>query len=253
MKSFGCLVTILNTLDPLGKFDRKVDEGFLVGYSVSSKAFRVFNSRTQIVQETLHINFLENKHNVASSGPTWLFDIDTLTKTMNYQPVNAGNQSNPSTGIQEQHANTDEDAAFEVKEPEFEGRKPESKVHFSPSRIAQSKNHDDKTKREAKGKIPAVGQISTNNTNTFSAAGPSNAVRLNLLIWKQLSQSVLFQQLEFIKIILWHKSLLIYLQLLKQEEEVYVCQPPGFEDLNYPDKVYKVVKALYRLHQAPRA
>nr|GFB87101.1 putative ribonuclease H-like domain-containing protein [Tanacetum cinerariifolium] len=37
------------------------------------------------------------------------------------------------------------------------------------------------------------------------------------------------------------------------EEEVYVCQPPGFEDHDYPDKVYKVVKALYGLHQAPRA
>nr|GFB24916.1 hypothetical protein [Tanacetum cinerariifolium] len=37
------------------------------------------------------------------------------------------------------------------------------------------------------------------------------------------------------------------------EEEVYVCQPPGFEDLENPDKVYKVVKALYGLHQAPRA
>nr|GEU42565.1 hypothetical protein [Tanacetum cinerariifolium] len=37
------------------------------------------------------------------------------------------------------------------------------------------------------------------------------------------------------------------------EEEVYVCLPPGFKDLNYPDKVYKVVKALYKLHQALRA
>nr|GFA37734.1 copia protein [Tanacetum cinerariifolium] len=37
------------------------------------------------------------------------------------------------------------------------------------------------------------------------------------------------------------------------EEEVYVCQPPGFEDPKYPDKVYKVVKALYGLHQAPKA
>ncbi|GKD35139.1 putative ribonuclease H-like domain-containing protein, partial [Tanacetum coccineum] len=37
------------------------------------------------------------------------------------------------------------------------------------------------------------------------------------------------------------------------EEEVYVCQPPGFEDLQFPDKVYKVEKALYGLHQAPRA
>nr|GFA66704.1 hypothetical protein [Tanacetum cinerariifolium] len=47
MRPFGCPVTILNTLDPLGKFKGKVDEGFLVGYSVNSKAFRVFNSRTQ--------------------------------------------------------------------------------------------------------------------------------------------------------------------------------------------------------------
>nr|GFB09758.1 hypothetical protein [Tanacetum cinerariifolium] len=37
------------------------------------------------------------------------------------------------------------------------------------------------------------------------------------------------------------------------EEEVYVCQPPGFEDPEYPDKVYKVVKALYGLHRAHRA
>ncbi|GJV74475.1 retrovirus-related pol polyprotein from transposon TNT 1-94 [Tanacetum coccineum] len=36
------------------------------------------------------------------------------------------------------------------------------------------------------------------------------------------------------------------------EEEVYVTQPPGFKDPDHPDKVYKVVKALYRLHQAPR-
>ncbi|GJU28250.1 retrovirus-related pol polyprotein from transposon TNT 1-94 [Tanacetum coccineum] len=37
------------------------------------------------------------------------------------------------------------------------------------------------------------------------------------------------------------------------EEEVYVCQPPSFEDPQFPDKVYKVEKALYGLHQAPRA
>nr|GEW96642.1 ribonuclease H-like domain-containing protein [Tanacetum cinerariifolium] len=54
MRPFGCHVTILNTLDPLGKFEGNVDEGFLVGYSVNSKAFRVFNNRTRIVQETLH-------------------------------------------------------------------------------------------------------------------------------------------------------------------------------------------------------
>nr|GFC04246.1 retrovirus-related Pol polyprotein from transposon TNT 1-94 [Tanacetum cinerariifolium] len=74
MRPFGCLVAILNTPDPLDKFQKKVDEGFLVGYSVCSKAFRAFNSRTRIVQETLH--------------------------TMNYHPVLAENQSNPTAGFQ---------------------------------------------------------------------------------------------------------------------------------------------------------
>nr|GFC34570.1 retrovirus-related Pol polyprotein from transposon TNT 1-94 [Tanacetum cinerariifolium] len=96
MRPFGYPVTILNTLDPLGKFQGKVDEGFLVGYSVCSKAFRIFNSRTRIIQETLHVNFMENKPNVAGSGPAWLFDIDSLSHTMNYHPVLAENQSNPT-------------------------------------------------------------------------------------------------------------------------------------------------------------
>nr|GFC89546.1 retrovirus-related Pol polyprotein from transposon TNT 1-94 [Tanacetum cinerariifolium] len=39
----------------------------------------------------------------------------------------------------------------------------------------------------------------------------------------------------------------------KIKEEVYICQPPGCEDPDFPDSVYKVEKALYRLHQAPRA
>nr|GFB29187.1 retrovirus-related Pol polyprotein from transposon TNT 1-94 [Tanacetum cinerariifolium] len=140
MRPFGYPVTILNTLDSLRKFDEKVDEGFLVGYSVSS-AFRVFNSRTRIVQETLHVNFLENKPNVACSGPIWLFVIDSLTRTMNYQPVTAGNQTNPSA-----------DAAFDGKEPDFDAKRPESEVNVSLSSSAQSRKQDDKTKKEAKGK-----------------------------------------------------------------------------------------------------
>nr|GEX37126.1 retrovirus-related Pol polyprotein from transposon TNT 1-94 [Tanacetum cinerariifolium] len=98
MLPFGCPVIILNTLDHLGKFDTKDDDGFFVRYSVNSKAFRVFNSRTRIVEETSHITFLENKPNIAGSGPNWLFDIDTLTISMNYKPVVTGNQSNGSVG-----------------------------------------------------------------------------------------------------------------------------------------------------------
>ncbi|GKB73800.1 retrovirus-related pol polyprotein from transposon TNT 1-94 [Tanacetum coccineum] len=87
MRPFRCHVTILNTLDHLGKFDRKSDDGFFVGYSLTSKAFRVYNIRTRKVEENLHIRFLENKPIVTGDGPKWLFDIDSLTKLMNYVPV----------------------------------------------------------------------------------------------------------------------------------------------------------------------
>nr|GEW37712.1 ribonuclease H-like domain-containing protein [Tanacetum cinerariifolium] len=379
MGPFGCPVTILNTLDPLGKFDGKADEGFLVGYSVRSKAFRVFNSKIQIVQETLHINFLENKPNVAGSGPIWVFDIDTLTKTMNYQPVTVGNQSNPNAGVQEQFdverageenvqqyvlfllwsfsskipQNTDDDAAFGGKKPEFEGEKPKSEVYVSLNSSAQKKKHNDKTKREAKGKshvelstgyrnlsakiedffdnsinevndvdspVPAVGQISTNSTNTFSAVGPSNTdvspthgkssyvdtsqypddsnmpeleditysddvedvgaeadftnLETNITV-RPIPTTIVHKDHHVIKIIgdlssatqtrsmtriVKDQGFMVYQMDVKSaflygtiEEEVYVCQPLGFEDPDYPDNVHNVVKALYGLHQAPRA
>nr|GFB83350.1 retrovirus-related Pol polyprotein from transposon TNT 1-94 [Tanacetum cinerariifolium] len=190
MRPFGCPVTILNTLDPLGKFDGKIDEGFLVGYSVSSKAFRVFNSRTRIVQETLHINFLENKPNVAGSGPTWLFDIDTLTRIMNYQPVTTGNQSNPSAGIQEQHAAEkarEDDVqqyvffpiwSFDKTKKEAKGKSPvESSTGYRnlSAEFEDFSNNSINEINAADSLVPAVGKISTDTTNTFSAAGPSNA------------------------------------------------------------------------------
>nr|GFA69221.1 ribonuclease H-like domain-containing protein [Tanacetum cinerariifolium] len=200
------------SINPLGKFDGKADERIFVGYSVSSKAFRVFNSRTIIVQETLHINFLENQPNVAGSGLTWLFDIDTLTQSMNYQPLIVGNQPISSAGIQENlnagtvgkvaelvqqyvllplwsfgsknPQNTD-NAAFEVKEPE-------SVVCVSLSSYDKTKKHDDMTKREAKGKSPielSTGvkdlsddfkEFSNNSTNEVNAAStPVTAVGPN--------------------------------------------------------------------------
>ncbi|GJZ23021.1 putative ribonuclease H-like domain-containing protein [Tanacetum coccineum] len=105
IRPFGCHVTILNTIDHLIKFDGKSDEGFLVGYSLRSKAFRVYNLETKRVEENLHITFLENKPNVAGKGPTWLFDLDYLTDSMNYQPVRSENQANKHAGPQEANHN----------------------------------------------------------------------------------------------------------------------------------------------------
>ncbi|GJS78285.1 putative ribonuclease H-like domain-containing protein [Tanacetum coccineum] len=96
IRPFGCHVTILNTLSPLGKFDGKSDEGFLVGYSVNSKAFRVYNLVTKRVEVNLHVNFLEEKPNVQGIGHRWMFDLDYLTDSMNYIPVSLQNQANPA-------------------------------------------------------------------------------------------------------------------------------------------------------------
>nr|GFC10775.1 retrovirus-related Pol polyprotein from transposon TNT 1-94 [Tanacetum cinerariifolium] len=83
---------ILNTLNNLGKFEEKGDEGYFIGYSMSSKAFRVFTKRTKIVEENLHVEFLENKPIEKGAGPNLLFDIDSLTNFMNYVPVVVASQ-----------------------------------------------------------------------------------------------------------------------------------------------------------------
>ncbi|GJV49961.1 reverse transcriptase domain-containing protein [Tanacetum coccineum] len=90
-----------HTLSVLGKFDGKCNEGFLVGYSLNSKAFKVYNLVTKKVEVNLHVKFLKEKPNVKGVGYRWMFDIDYLTDSMNYIPVSLDNQSNPYAGTSE--------------------------------------------------------------------------------------------------------------------------------------------------------
>ncbi|KAI3745946.1 hypothetical protein L6452_08358 [Arctium lappa] len=83
-KPFGCPCTILNTKTHLGKFDSKADDGFLVGYSSQSKAYRVFNSSSRIIEESDNVKCNENTPNPIGSGPQWLFDIDSLTNSFGF-------------------------------------------------------------------------------------------------------------------------------------------------------------------------
>ncbi|GJY61694.1 retrovirus-related pol polyprotein from transposon TNT 1-94, partial [Tanacetum coccineum] len=103
MRPFGCPLTILNTLDPLGKFDGKSDEGYLLRYSTTSKVFRVYNKRTKRVEENLHIDFLEYQPNVAGNGPDLMFDLDFLTFSMNHIPVSVENQITVDAGTKESY------------------------------------------------------------------------------------------------------------------------------------------------------
>nr|GEZ84662.1 ribonuclease H-like domain-containing protein [Tanacetum cinerariifolium] len=161
-----------------GKFEGKADEGFLVGYSVNSKAFRVFNIRTMIVQETLHINFLENKPNVAGISPKWMFDIDTLTQSMNYQPIVVGNQPHDNAGIKE---NLDaDDAAFDVKENEKD-------VNVFLVVVTSQRNMMTRIKEMIEERVlapfTAVKPNPTNSTNIFNTSSPSDtAVNSNFRI-----------------------------------------------------------------------
>nr|GEY99347.1 hypothetical protein [Tanacetum cinerariifolium] len=319
--------------------------------------------------------------------PTWLFDIDSLTRTMNYQPVTAGNQSNLSADFQEEFdagktgeeviqqymlfpvwstgstnlQNKEGDATFNGNEHSSEH--PELTINLSPSSNALSGEQDDITKKGDKGKshvdyfkgnrdfnedfedysedssndvsaagpiVPTTRQNYFNSTNPISIDGPSNSntspihgnssfedasqshdmpknkdivysyhenvgakadfnnLETSITVshipttrihnahpvsqiidpsWIEAMQEELLQfkmQKVWILVDLPHGKkaigFMVYQMNVKSafsyrtiEEEVYVCQPPGFKDPNHPDKVYKVVKALYGLHQAPRA
>nr|GEZ57066.1 ribonuclease H-like domain-containing protein [Tanacetum cinerariifolium] len=70
-KPFGYHVIILNTSDHLGKFDGKADEGYIVGYSASNKAYKVYNVPNKRVQESMNLRFLEEKPNVQGLVHEW--------------------------------------------------------------------------------------------------------------------------------------------------------------------------------------
>jgi hypothetical protein len=68
-KNFGCKCFVLNDRDNLGKFDAKSDEGIFLGYSSNSKAYRVFNKRIMVLDESMHVVFGEaNPFYVKSAG-----------------------------------------------------------------------------------------------------------------------------------------------------------------------------------------
>ncbi|GJW79360.1 ribonuclease H-like domain-containing protein [Tanacetum coccineum] len=125
----------------------KAVEGFFVGYSLNSKAFRVFNSRTRIVEENLQIKFSESTPNVIGSRPDWLFDIDALTRTMNYEPIVAGTQSN---GFADLHSSHDD------------GSKPSSDD-------GKKVDEDPRKEGECKDQEKEDNVNSTNNVNTVSS------------------------------------------------------------------------------------
>nr|GEW47361.1 copia protein [Tanacetum cinerariifolium] len=115
LKPFGCHVTILNTSDRLGKFDGKADEGYIIGYSASNKAYMVYNVPNKSVEEFMNMRFLEEKPNVQGLSHEWYFDLDYLTDSLGYKHI----QANQSTGTQGATTNSADTSGDEVDDSRF--------------------------------------------------------------------------------------------------------------------------------------
>ncbi|GJV19615.1 putative ribonuclease H-like domain-containing protein [Tanacetum coccineum] len=198
LKPFGCPVTILNTRDNLGKFDGKADEGFFVGYSVTSKAMR--KEPKKVIQ--------------ALEDPSWV------------------------------EAMQNELLQFKLLEVWTLVDLPRDKWAIGTKWVFRNKKDERGIVVKNKARLVAQGYTQEEGIDyeeVFAPVARIEAIRL-FLAYASFKDFVVYQ--------MDVKSDFLYRKI---EEEVYVCQPPSFEDPNFPDKVNKVEKALYGLHQATRA
>nr|GFA22584.1 putative ribonuclease H-like domain-containing protein [Tanacetum cinerariifolium] len=230
MRLFGCYVTILNTLEHLEKFDGKSDDGFFVGYSLNSKAFRVMDQ----------------------SGCLILI----LKKSMNYVPVVTGTNSNDFVGIKESigegHSRKEKRSSqdYILMTLWKDGSLFDSTLKNASKPQSSSDDghkHDEVSDKESSATNElnyAFKKLSTEYPDDLKTHGLET-----IATYDDSEEEADFTNLES-SIQMDEKSAFLYGRI---EEEVYVYQPSEFEDPDHPDKVYKVVKALYSLHQAPRA
>ncbi|GJX97253.1 putative ribonuclease H-like domain-containing protein [Tanacetum coccineum] len=337
MRPFRCHVTILNTLDYLGKFNGKSGEGFFVGYSLTSKAFRLYNIRTRKVEESLYIRFLEDKPIIAGTNSNDLVGIEESIGTCHSCKETRSSQDYIlmplDTGKKDDEGVSQESRIDDQERPENSTQDVNT---VGPSINTASKNVNTgslnintasptvttvplesgvQTKRMIKtlnkqGFISAVYEGNTHeDLYTCPFACFLSQVEPKKKVWtlvdllyskrairtkwvyknKKDERGIVIRnkvrlvaqgytqeegidydevgapvaRIEAIRLFLAYasfKDFVVYQMDVKSaflygkiEEEVYVCQPPGFEDPEFPDRVYKVEKALYGLQQVPIA
>nr|GFA89671.1 putative ribonuclease H-like domain-containing protein [Tanacetum cinerariifolium] len=219
--------------------------------------------------------------------PFWAEAVNTACYSYkDYELSNAGNETNPSAGFQDKFdaekageeidqqyvffpmwssgstnpQNNDEDAVFDGKEHDFDAKKPEFEVILSPSSKFEDCSDNNSNEVNAAGFIvPIVGQNSLNSTNPFSVAGLSNDIvsptyeKSSFIDASQLPDDLSpipttrIQKDHHVSQIIGDLS-----STTQTRSMTRVVKDQGFEDPDHPDKVYRVVKVLYGLHQAPR-
>ncbi|KAJ9566973.1 hypothetical protein OSB04_002939 [Centaurea solstitialis] len=89
LRVFGCKCYILNDRDDLGKFDPKADESIFIGYSPHSKAYRVYNKRSQTILESTNVDFSETEtlSDASSSNPDAILpDLPNAPPSTDFRP-----------------------------------------------------------------------------------------------------------------------------------------------------------------------
>nr|GFA83685.1 ribonuclease H-like domain-containing protein [Tanacetum cinerariifolium] len=269
LKPFRSQVTILNTSDHLGKFKGKANEGFLVGYAANSKAYRVYNLSSKKVEETLNLRYQEDKPNVQGLGQEWYFDLDYLTDSLGYTRFKTNTPAGPKVNevfatIKNHLVYVEELTRLQRQEHKAHSTAEKYGFEFSNETAEMLHQAEIETRRnlvlaagDPAGSIPAgsvpagsvpassvpavVQEEGINYDEVFAPVARIEAIRLFLAFASYMGFMV--YQMDV-------KSAFLYEE---NEEEVYVTQPKGFEDPHIPKHVYRVVKALYGLHQAPRA
>ncbi|GJU13793.1 putative ribonuclease H-like domain-containing protein [Tanacetum coccineum] len=287
MRPFGCHVTILNTLHSLGKFDDKSDEGTVSNVSaenVDNGKPKTADDAQKQDEDGLNYENAEQESSLELNvvGPSVSTASPNEEDSTEEEPeVDLGNITNsytvpttPNTRIHKDHPikNVIGDVKSSVQTRRM--TKPTSEQGFL-SAVYEQKTHD-----TLNTCLYACFLSQIEPTSIAKALSDSSwveAMQEELLQFK-LQQVWILVDLPIGKraigtkwvfrnkkdergIVIRNKaSFLVYQMDVKSaflyvtiKEEVYVTQPPGLKDPDNPDKVYKVVKALYGLHKAPRA
>nr|GEV93534.1 hypothetical protein [Tanacetum cinerariifolium] len=271
-----------------GKFNGKANEEFFIGYSMNSKAFRVFNSRKRIVEENLHIRFSENTPNVIgtqSNGfactkacenagqartekehvkdyillPLWTADPpfsqdSKSSQDDGFQPLNMSALEDISTfNFSSNHEDDDEMADMNNLDTTIQASpNTTTRIHkdHSLDQVIEDLHLTTQTRNMSKN-LEEHGFVTTINQRKNHK--DLQTVYL-LAFYNKMNPKRLFLAFASFKdFVVYHMDVKSAFLYEKIEEDEYVCQPPRFEDPDFPDKLYKVEKALYGLHQAPRA
>nr|GFB08827.1 hypothetical protein [Tanacetum cinerariifolium] len=233
---FGSICYIVRDGENRDKMKEKGDECIFVGYSTQSRAYRVFNKRTIVIMESIHVNFDEMPRMASdqiSSDPApecQRMALELVSLSLAIQ-----RQANVPQANRIVTMSNELDLLFSLMFDELLNGS--SKVLSKSSTISSA----DAPNQRQQHTNPLNNHTTPESTESFALVARLEAVRL------------------FIAYVA-HKSFTVYQMDVKTtflygplKEEVYVNQPDGFVDPYHPDKVYRLKKALYGLIKAPRA